>query len=187
MKRTALFFVLTLSLSVGHAFEMAGVELQEEVRIDGAESPLVLNGAGIRKKLFFKVYLGSLYLPKRQSDPLLITDADEPMRMQMDILYSKVEKEKFIEGWNDGFAANHSADELMPLRDRIRQFNDMFVTLVEGDRIQLDYLPDQGTRVTIKGEVSGIIPGHDFNRALMKIWLGDSPVTSSLKKALLGK
>ncbi|MCU7809747.1 MAG: chalcone isomerase family protein, partial [Candidatus Thiodiazotropha sp. (ex Notomyrtea botanica)] len=33
----------------------------------------------------------------------------------------------------------------------------------------------------------GVIPGHDFNRALMKIWLGSAPVTRGLKKALLGE
>jgi hypothetical protein len=30
------------------------------------------------------------------------------------------------------------------------------------------------------------LPGEDFNKALLKIWLGDKPVTEDLKKALLG-
>lgn len=187
MKRITLILALLLCLPVSHAYEMAGIELQEEVKLNGAQAPLVLNGAGLRKKLFFKVYLGSLYLPQRLSDSQQIIDADEPKRMQMDMLYSKVEKEKFIDGWNEGFAANHTDDELMPLRDRIEQFNAMFETLVEGERIQLDYLPEQGTRVTIKDQERGVIPGHDFNRALMKIWLGSAPVTRGLKKALLGE
>ncbi|MCU7811703.1 MAG: chalcone isomerase family protein, partial [Candidatus Thiodiazotropha sp. (ex Notomyrtea botanica)] len=116
MKRITLILALLLCLPVSHAYEMAGIELQEEVKLNGAQAPLVLNGAGLRKKLFFKVYLGSLYLPQRLSDSQQIIDADEPKRMQMDMLYSKVEKEKFIDGWNEGFAANHTDDELMPLR-----------------------------------------------------------------------
>ncbi|MBK6742340.1 MAG: chalcone isomerase family protein [Hydrogenophilales bacterium] len=32
----------------------------------------------------------------------------------------------------------------------------------------------------------GTIPGEHFNRALLKIWLGEAPTQISLKRALLG-
>lgn len=56
----------------------------------------------------------------------------------------------------------------------------------EGTRITLDYLPATGTRLTIAGRVLGTIPGERFNRAILKIWLGDRPIQLSLKQALLG-
>jgi hypothetical protein len=31
------------------------------------------------------------------------------------------------------------------------------------------------------------IPGEDFYRALLRIWLGEKPVQDDLKQALLGK
>ena len=145
-----------------------------------------MNGAGIRKKFFFKIYLASLYLPQRETDPHQILDTDQPRRVQMDMLYSKVDKEKFVEGWNEGFEANQTEAEMKPLRERLDRFNAMFETLLEDDRVIMDYLPGEGTRVIVKGELKGVIPGQDFNRALLKVWLGDSPVTDSLKKALLG-
>jgi hypothetical protein len=104
----------------------------------------------------------------------------------MDILYSKVEREKLIDAWNDGFSANLTAEALNVLRDRIDQFNAMFDTLVEGDSVKIDYLPDRGTSVSINGVNKGNISGFDFQQALLKIWLGDKPVTDSLKKAMLG-
>jgi hypothetical protein len=53
--------------------------------------------------------------------------------------------------------------------------------------ITLDYIPESGTRVTLNGEPKGeAIAGDDFYRALLRIWLGENPVDSSLKKALLG-
>jgi len=186
MKKIALILILSLFLTTSQAVEMAGVNLPEEILLPDEQSPLILNGVGIRKKFFFKIYLASLYLKERQSDPLQIIQLDEPKRMQMDMLYSKVEKEKFVEGWNEGFTANNSAEALAPLQARLSRFNDMFETLVEGDRVLLDYLPGTGTRVSIKGIEKGVIPGHDFNQALLKVWLGEVPVTSSLKKALLG-
>ena len=55
-----------------------------------------------------------------------------------------------------------------------------------GDTILLDYVPGTGTRVLINGESKGMIPGEEFNRALLRIWLGDQPADAALKKAMLG-
>jgi len=186
MKKAVLVLVLMGFAFGSQAVEVAGVQLPDEITLADQQS-LMLNGAGVRKKFFLKVYVASLYLKQRSGDPLQIVATDTPKRVRMDMLYSKVDKKKFVEGWNEGFEANHSAQELRLLRDRIAQFNDMFETLVEGDRVLLDYLPGQGTRVTIKGVEKGVIPGRDFNGALLKIWLGESPVTESLKEALLGE
>jgi hypothetical protein len=56
----------------------------------------------------------------------------------------------------------------------------------KGDVILLDYLPGAGTRVTVRGDDKGTIAGVDFNRALLRIWLGEQPADSALKKAMLG-
>jgi hypothetical protein len=58
--------------------------------------------------------------------------------------------------------------------------------LQEGDLISLDYLPGKGTVVTIKGVEKGVVPGGDFYQALLKVWLGESPISKSLKRQLLG-
>ena len=186
MKKILLLLCMMLFAGGVPALEVAGVELPDRIELQAGGTPLVLNGAGIRKKFFFKVYVAALYLPQRQSDAKKILDMDVPRGVQMDILYSKVDREKFVEGWNEGFAANLSEAQMKSLRARLDRFNAMFETLVEGDRILLDYLPGEGTRVTIKGQVKGVIEGQDFNRALLAVWLGDAPVTRHLKTALLG-
>lgn len=187
MKHILPLLLLALSMSAAHAVEIAGVDLPAQVTLPGEKGVLVLNGAGIRKKFFVSVYLASLYLTAKDTDPQRILAQDEPKRVQMDMLYSRVDREKFIEGWNDGFAANQPAAALQPLRERLERFNAMFETLVEGDRVVLDYVPGSGTRVSIKDVDKGVIPGHDFNAALLKVWLGEAPVTAHLKKDLLGK
>ncbi len=187
MKRLALTLCLIFSVFSSHAFEMAGVKLEDKVTIEGVESPLLLNGSGIRKKLFFKIYLGSLYLPALESEAQKIINSDEPVRVQMDMLYSEVEKKKLVDAWNEGFAANLSSGELNALSESIQQFNGMFDTLVEGDRVEMDYVPEKGVKVTINGAVKGTVAGSEFRKALLSIWLGENPVTDSLKKAMLGK
>ena len=55
-----------------------------------------------------------------------------------------------------------------------------------GEVILLDFVPGSGTRVVVSSDTKGMIPGEDFNRALLRIWLGENPADSSLKRAMLG-
>jgi hypothetical protein len=42
--------------------------------------------------------------------------------------------------------------------------------------------------VSVNGEAKGrAIPGVDVYRALLRVWLGDHPGSSGLKRALLGR
>ena len=56
----------------------------------------------------------------------------------------------------------------------------------KGDEIRIDYLPDRGIQVRINGEWRGTVEGNDFFRALLSIWLGEKPVTKSLRSGMLG-
>ena len=103
----------------------------------------------------------------------------------MHFVYDEVSRDKLNAAWEDGFRANLDTARYQALAPRIEQFKAMFRTLREGDEVWLDHLPGEGTRVSINGEVQGLVPGDDFNAALLAIWLGPEPVTGSLKKALL--
>ncbi|MBT3012693.1 MAG: chalcone isomerase family protein [Candidatus Thiodiazotropha sp. (ex Lucina aurantia)] len=186
MRQIVITCLLMTCMMTIQAREIAGISLPEQIVREADNATLVLNGAGIRKKVFFKIYLASLYLQQSTSDIAEVIDVDRPARVQMQILYSEIEKEKFVEGWNDGFSANLSPEKLQAVGDRLDQFNAMFQTLQKGDLISLDYMPGKGTVVTIKGVEKGVIPGGDFYQALLMVWLGDSPISKSLKQELLG-
>jgi len=91
----------------------------------------------------------------------------------------------------DGIRANHSEAEIVALRERL----DVLLAVMneigsakEKTVITLDFLPESGTGVTVDGASRGKpVPGEDFFIALLKIWLGDSPVEPNLKKAMLGQ
>jgi hypothetical protein len=179
--------VISLLLSSTlYAIEIADVSVPNEIKLNGASETLTLNGAGIRSKFFFKIYVAALYLPSPTTESEAIIAIDQPNRVLMHFVYSEVEKEKLVDGWIDGFNNNTSKEEMKELEERLATFNTLFETVVDGNQILLDYQPNKGTQVTIKGEVKGTIPGHDFNQALLRVWLGSEPVTSSLKEALLG-
>ena len=175
--------VIFTSLEVS-ALEIAGVDVPQSVTIEN--KALVLNGAGIRKKLFIKVYVGSLYLTVKQTNAGKILADPGAKSIIMNFLYKEVSTKKLVDGWNKGFAGNNSAKEMKSLQERINQFNSMFSTVRKGDEIRLDYLPGKGTRVSLNGTLKGSVAGEDFHQAVLKIWLGAKPADDKLKKAMLG-
>jgi hypothetical protein len=167
------------------ALQRGGVDFPDTITTE-QDQQLLLNGAGIRKKLFFSIYVAALYLEKPTADPLELVEYDGRKRMLMHFLYDSVEREKLITAWEEGFVANTEAAELADLESAIKTFTSLFVDMVKGERILLDYSPGLGTAVVIKGEEVGVIPGKGFNDALLRIWLGSEPVTPKLKAQLLG-
>jgi len=172
---------ILLCCFTANALEIEGIHIPETLQSD-----LQLNGAGIRSKFFFKIYIAELYLQHPSTISQEILDTPGRKRMTMHMLYDEVGKEKLVDGWNDGFAGNLTPDQLKALAPRIKQFNELFVDVRKNEEIILDYTPDLGTTITIAGNNKGTIQGADFNRALLSIWLGDEPVGDDLRDSLLG-
>jgi len=161
--RVLLFYcvLLLMALPVG-AREIGGVDVAEMLQSDSGII-LYLNGAGIRKKFFFDIYIAQLYMEHPANDTEGIVGAVGKKRMVMHFLYKKVEKKKLIDGWNEGFAGNSTPDELRLLQERIAQFNSLFIDVKKNDIIVLDFNPMTGTSVVIAGKEKGSIGGKDFN------------------------
>ena len=151
-----------------------------------ANTPLVLNGVGLRVKFFFKIYVGGLYLPQKSSDPAAILAGTGPDRILMHMVYDGVSKSQFADAWHDDFKANDPAD-YDKLHDQIEQFISWFGDSKKGDVITMDYLPGTGTQVSWNGTLRGTIPGEDFHHALLDVFLGPKPPTKSLKAGMLGQ
>jgi hypothetical protein len=169
------------------AREVAGVFLDEEVLLTD-NVRLKLNGAGIRSKFIFDIYVGALYVaqPKLTTEQQVYSDPSAK-RMLIHFLYDEVSKEKLNGGWQDGFENNLDEATFSNVKQRLEKFKSYFETVNKGDVIYLDYLPNQGTRVTINTIEKGVITGQDFHQALMKVWLGEEPADWNLKQALLGQ
>ncbi len=188
MKSLMMVVAAVLGIGVAHAVEVAGVKFDDWVKLGNSE--VVANGAGLRKKVFFKVYAMVLYLPEKQGDAAGALNVKGPKRISISLLRD-LTAQQFIEAMQEGLAANHSAAELAALNERLREFSDVMLSIGEaktGTLIVIDWLPEAGTRLTVSGQVKGKdIAGEDFYRALLRIWLGDKPAQDDLKQALLGK
>lgn len=189
MRTSLILMVLLLGLScrVTGARELHDVQFADTVTLPGTQQALQLNGLGYRTKFFFKIYIGALYTTSKVKTPGEVLLQTGPNRVLMHFLYSEVSHEQLADAWNEGFEDNVPPDKLTVLRKRVDQFNAMFPTLHSGDVVLLDYIPGEGTVVTIKGEKKGVIKGEDFNHALLSIWFGKEPADSDLEEAMLGE
>jgi hypothetical protein len=163
-----------------------GVEIPDTLTVTNGGPVLVLNGAGIREKLFLDIYIGALYLPGKSRDAQAILADSGPACVAMHFLYKEVSREKITESWEDGLTANHNATEMQAFQPQLEKFNALFRTMHRGEIIRICYLPGSGTEVRINGERRGDVEGEPFFHALLGIWLGSHPVSNGLKQDMLG-
>jgi hypothetical protein len=185
MIRSMLGVLAALAAFAAGAAEVAGVKIDDQARVGAAD--LVLNGAGLRKRVFFQVYAIGLYLPQKATSAAAVLEQKGAKRVAIHMLRD-VGADAFTEALADGIRANHSEAEAKALEPKVRALGAIMAQLKEakkGMAIALDW--DGETRLLVNGSPAGQpIAGEDFYRALLRIWIGEQPVQDDLKKALLG-
>jgi len=185
--RLSVVALLWLVCATAQAVNIKGKEIPETVSIGTPPAQLVLNGAGVRTKFFFSIYIGALYVPKQHTDLRILESLPGYKRIVMNFIYDEVEAKKLADSWEEGFVKNQSPDVMQRLRPKLDEFKKLFPTVKNGDVIWIDYIPDIGTQVSLNTKrLGGAIQGADFYRAVMHVWLGKEPADSNLKQAMLG-
>jgi hypothetical protein len=190
-KKLAGAVLLATALAAGPALaatDVAGVKFEDKARLGSSE--LMLNGAGLRTRMMFKVYAIGLYLPEHKTTADTALASKGPQRIQIVTLRDLTAKQ-FAEALMDSLQNNNSETELASIKPAVEEFKATLLALEAaptGSRITIDYVPDSGTQLALNGQPKGkLIPGEPFHRALLKVWLGSKPVQTDLKDALLGK
>lgn len=179
-----------MAFAVAHssiAAEVNGVKFDDTVKVAGKD--LVLNGAGIRTKVIFKVYAAGLYLGEKKSNVADILKQEGPRRMTI-VMMRDVSSNDFGEAFMKGINDNIDTTEKAKYASQIAKFGELFGGIPgvkKGDVLHLDLIPGAGTQAELNGKKVGeTIPDPGFYNAVLRIWLGDKPVDNSLKPALLG-
>jgi Chalcone isomerase-like len=182
---------LGFALSLGgaaQAIEVGGLKFDDTAKVAGKE--LKVNGAGVRTRIVVKVYALVLYLPEKKDTAAGVLESQGPRRFSLGLL-REVTGDDLGQAFMAGITANTDKAERSKYVNQLAQFGDAFVSIPQGkkgDVINVDWVPDTGTVMTLNGKPIGE-PMKDLNfyNAILKIWLGDKPVDSSLKPQLLGK
>ncbi|CAM8666354.1 Chalcone isomerase [Comamonadaceae bacterium] len=197
MRLTSQFtkLVLTCSLAIGSAFtpataaDVGGVKVDDVATVAGKE--LKLNGAAMRQILMIKGYAIGLYLTEKKelsAADLLALPVDRPRRVALHI-QREINSDEFGQLFIKGMNANSTKEEKAKVINQTTKFGEMFAALEpvkKGDVVTLDWIPGQGTVSTLNGKKIGeTLPEITFFNAVLRIWVGDSPVQENIKRALL--
>lgn len=181
MKR---FFVLVFLMFFSaqlFAANIVGTNIPDTITLNKVN--LKLNGYGIRKKWFIKVYIASLYTTNKiKSYQDALKDSSEKI-IRLDFLHN-VDKSKVTESLKEAFV-NITPD--IPDSDAGKKFFAQFNTNFQvGDVLELALLPD-GTVITKhNGKVLGAVKSARLAYGLLAIYIGDKSIDKELKKGMLG-
>jgi len=174
---SAILLLSTLSFGA----KISGVNIP-----DTLGNGLILNGAGVRSKFFFDLYIGGLYLKQKSSDAIHIIYADEPMAITLHITSSLISSKKMMDGTMEGFE-NSTNNQIQPLKKEIDKFINVFKGGIKnGDIYAFIYSSKDGTKIFKNSKLVTMVKGLKFKKALFGIWLCKKPALESLKKEMLG-
>jgi hypothetical protein len=154
-----------------------------------ADTPLQLNGVGLRAVAWLKGYAAALYLPRKATTTPQVLAQTGPKRLRLRMLV-EVSAEEFVKAFHKGVSRNSAPAEAARLAERMLRFDTQVRSLGKlrkGDVIDLDFLPGRGLLMSRNGAARfEPIAGEDLYAALLRCFLGDRPADPELKAGLLG-
>lgn len=154
-----------------------------------AAGTLVRNGDGVRSQGSTDLYRAALYLsqPAASFDQVLQIQGAKRLELKMLRDISSDELSKLFSRSVDKSAPRQDLSRAIPGLIRMSDIFSRHKRLQAGDVLTIDWVPAQGTVISVKGQAQGAaIPDPAFFATLLGIWLGNAPVDAGLKSSLLG-
>ena len=102
------------------------------------------------------------------------------------IVPEKIFSRRFTRIWINGASINSEPGEFYANTENFVQFARAFdATLQYGDQVVFDYDPRQGTYMQVNGVARAFFSGSDIFDMFLRVLLGDVPLSSPMKQALL--
>ncbi len=174
------------------AIDVSGVPLEETVTVGGV--PLKLNGAGFRKRGYFKIDVTALYLQQKVTTLDAAENAPGVKRVQLviqqDVTGSQASRYFLID-----FEASATPAEFAKLITEVSQVGDIYSSLPKikkGDVVTMDWIPGKGLIATLNGNVltphgaaSAYINSELLARVMVRMYVGGK-TPAELHDNLLG-
>ena len=139
-------------------------------------------GIALEKHFFQDNYIAAFYSQRHVKNPLEALTDTGPRRMLIVVLRSV---DNFKEMLETAITENNSPDVIERDQISISQFlKSIDYPLRKGDILVLDYVPNVGTKVTVKGSLRAIIKGAEFYNLILKIWMGREPPSKKFRNDL---
>jgi len=184
-----IFFILLSGASLNAlAMTVADAQFAEHLAANKHHPELKLNGAALRELyLLVDSYAGALYLEQLSQDAQQIIHSQQHKRMEFHVLLKKVSARRLSNALYEALLLNLTPAEQKSLEKPIAKLMSFFDgQLYKGSRVVFHYVPQKGTQILINDKVVGSVQGQDLYGALLKMWIGESPVTREFKQQILG-
>lgn len=165
------------------AAEKNGVIMFDEIKID--ETPLKLNGMGLRLATVFKVkvYVAGLYLETPSKDANAILDSAQVKVVDLEFLRD-VGAGSVRDSWKEGFRKG-CGSQCESLGPTIDTFVSLMTDMKKGDHMRFVFRKG-GTELSIKNVMRGRVDGAAFSKIMLGIWIGKEPPNPEIKQGMLG-
>jgi hypothetical protein len=186
---------LVLGCAVSGAWanvDVSGVSLDETVTVGGV--PLKLNGAGYRKRGYFKIDVTAVYLQQKLTSLEAIENTPGVKRVQLaiqqDVTGSQASRYFLID-----FEASATPAEFAKLITEVSQVGDIYSSLPKikkGDIVTMDWIPGKGLIATLNGNPltphdapSAYINSELLAKVMLRMYIGGK-TPAELHDNLLG-
>ena len=154
---------------------VAGVELPDEVRVDG--QALALASCGVRDTLWVEHYVAAVYLPPHAPRVSTMLDPEQPMAILLHVTSTSMLPEQVPEQWRE------------PLRKELRdeplsKVREAYSGLSAGDRVRLDYSPKDRVVLSVNDTVITRDASRSLIDSLLRNWAGEDPLSGKLQRLL---
>lgn len=167
---------------------LAGQQFDDTLELH--DSRLRLNGLGLRGVAWIQAFVAGLYVaaPTADANVILADPSTKRLRLKMMMDAPAAELLKAIRG---GLKKNTTPEEWAAMAPRLAELEARMRGLGEdvhkGDTLDLDWAPRRGLLLAHNQRSLGApIEGFDFYRGVLKIFIGDKPVDTRMRRGLLG-
>ena len=144
------------------------------------EVEVPLQHAALAEYYFFDVYTLALYVPDANYRKASVLE-DVPKSLVFHY-HRDVSRDIMIDG-----ADENLAERKISLDGRLKEINDAYVSVSEGDRYELRYQPGLGTTLLLNDKELVTVAGADFAEDYLGIWLSNKPLSNDLRRDLFSE
>ncbi|MES2091486.1 MAG: chalcone isomerase family protein [Pseudomonadota bacterium] len=153
-----------------------------------SDRTLRLNGLGLRGVAWIKAFVAGLYLaaPSKEVGQILAMQGPKRLRLMVMLEAPSIEMTKSM---LNGVRHNEPPPVQAQLAERVELLAQGINSIGDfqpGDILDLDFVPGRGTELRLNDKLLvKPIEGDDLYRAILKVFIGESPVDRRMKEGLL--
>lgn len=146
-----------------------------------------LNGLALHEELGKEQFIGSLYTSQSATSVSDVLNTTTERTIELRVLANRYSKRRFNRMWVDGMAVNNPSSTLSSQANNIVRFTKFIKgrKLIAGDRLSITARVGEGTIVSLNSIELGVISDDSFFNLLLKVWIGNVPLSSDFREGLL--